>query len=93
MSLVTEQWELLGRTTDKDGQPVAYVGRKKFSSAERLTVFKLVQRPNGHWYNYGQWLSIGRFRPTDDWRSAQTRPLKLSDSRIDSVLRCYAEQG
>lgn len=90
MSLVPERWQLLGRASDDEGRPVAYVGREKLDDRGRLTVWKLIQR-KGHWFNCGQWISLGRFRITDDYSSARTRPLRLSDSRIDTLLRSYAD--
>lgn len=90
MSLVPETFEYLGTTT-QDGHPVVYAGREKFVAGRRvLTVWKLIQR-RGNWYNCGQFVSKGHFQITDDPRSPITRPLKLSDSRIDRTLRAICE--
>jgi hypothetical protein len=90
MSLVPEQWEVLGTRTE-NGLRVAYIGRKKTDTEDRITVFKLVRRPKG-WYNFGQWISVGRFR-LHHGSDPVTRPLKLSDSRTDRTLRTLAEQA
>lgn len=86
-----EEFALISAGVEPDlNLPVAYVGRQV---DERLTVYKLIQRANGYWYNYGQWLSTGRFRLTDDARSDRTRPLRLSDSRLDRMLRSVADDS
>lgn len=86
MSLVPERWGLLYRGRDPDtGYPMVLVAREKVDCAARLTVWKLVKRPNG-WHNVGQWISQGR------WRGyPEKNGVKLTDSRIDTALRTYAE--
>lgn len=95
MSLVPERWEFLGHSVDDEtGFPVAFVAREKVDPNRRLTVWKLMKRPNG-WYNMGQWLSTGTFRAHKFGGKVpkHCRPLKLSDSRIDNMLRSFAEHG
>src|SRR4051812_20898432 len=89
-----EEWELMHAGTDPDLRlPVAYVARRTHDVEDRLIVFKLIKRLNGFWYNYGQFLSLGRFRVTDDPRSDRTRALRLTDSRTDRLLRSMADDG
>jgi hypothetical protein len=95
MSLVPERWEFLGWSVDDEtGYRIAYVAREKTDFERRLTVWKLMKRPNG-WYNMGQWLSTNTFRSHAFGGKVpkHCRPLKLSDSRIDFLLRSFAEHG
>lgn len=87
-SSVQERWGVVGRGTDPDtGFPMCLVAREKWDTETRRTVFKLVKRSNG-WHNTGQYISKNRFR-----KSPEKNGAKLSTSRLDSVLRDYAEQG
>ena len=86
MSLVPETWHLLTQATDPDtGLPMALVARQKHSVTDRLTVWKLAKR-SGAWYNAAQWVSKGY------WRTyPEKNGVKLTDSRIDRMLKQYAE--
>lgn len=88
MSLVPERWEAIGKGTDPEsGLPMVFVAREKTDFERRLTVWKLVKRPNA-WYSVGQWISQGRWR-----RFPETNGVRLSDSRIDQILRSYANEA
>lgn len=88
MSLVTERWDRVGEGIDADeGLPFVLVARIKNDGQERVTIWKLIERPNG-WYNLGQYISANLFR-----RYPEKKGVKLSDSRIDTILREYAMQG
>lgn len=88
MTLVTERWEKVGEGIDADeALPYVLVARIKNDGEQRVTIWKLIQRPNG-WYNLGQYVSKGVFR-----RYPERRGVKLTDSRIDCILRDYATQG
>lgn len=83
--MVPERWELVGKGRDiETGLPMVLVAREKEDPRLRMTVWKLLKRPNG-WYSVGQWISKGR------WRSfPETNGVKLSDSRIDQILLEFA---
>jgi hypothetical protein len=87
MSLVPERWGLVGTGYDEDGLPMVLVAREKTDYTDRWTIWRLVQRPNG-WYNTGQYISSNLFR-----RTPEPKGVKLSDSRIDNILRDFATQG
>lgn len=64
------------------------VAREKIDFEQRVTIWVLVQHPNG-WYNAGQLLSTGRFQ-TDPHRR---KGVKLSDSMLDNTLLDFATQA
>lgn len=84
--MIPERWELVGKGRDQEtGLPMVLVAREKEDPTLRLTVWKLLKRPNGAWYSVGQWISKGC------WRSfPEKNGVKLSDSRIDQILLGYA---
>lgn len=63
------------------------VAREFAGPAPRMTIWTLVQRPNGAWYSVGQWISRGEYREFEDG------PQKLTDSFTDQRLLCYATNG
>lgn len=83
--MVPEKWALVGKGK-RDGLPMVRVAREKIDPVSRLTIWTLIQRPNGVWYSVGQWISIGRYREFDT-------PQKLTDSQIDQRLLDYATNG
>jgi hypothetical protein len=90
MSLVTDQFEVVDKGIDPDyGLPMVIVARSKFDFEERLTIWKLVQHPNG-WYNAGFFTSTKDCFIKDTHRR---KGLKLSTSRLDNILRDFATTG
>lgn len=83
--MVPEQWALIGKGTHK-GLPMRKVMRESTYPRSRVTIWTLVQRPNGFWYSMGQWISKGVYREFD-------RPQKLTDSITDQRLLHYATNG
>lgn len=84
MSLVPEEWNRISRTTE-NGRPACVVARQKTDVTQRLTAWKLVKHGDV-WYSEGQWISEGRYR-----RFPEKRGVRLSDSKLDKILRDYAE--
>lgn len=82
-----EKWDLMNRGIDPEtGFPICHVRRQNLGAEKRATVWKLVQYPNG-WRNVGQFLpGFPGFRPC-----LERKGVKLSNSRLDLILRSYAE--
>lgn len=83
--MVPERWALIGKGK-KDGMPMRRVAREFGTTPARLTIWTLVQRPNGAWYSVGQWISRGVYREFED-------PQKLTDSFTDQRLLHHATNG
>lgn len=85
--MLPQNFQLMAKGTDPTTQaPLAYVACERIDHVRRICVYKLTKRA-GSWFNIGQFVSKGYFRPTPEPAGR-----KLSDSQLDQTLIEYAER-
>lgn len=82
--MVPETWNFLSRGIE-DGREICYIARVKHDVIDRRTVWKLMRYTDG-WRSVAQTISTGVYR-----EFPEARGVKLTDSRIDQILKAYAE--
>jgi hypothetical protein len=98
-SLVPEQWLLVGRGLDRQtGEPFVLVARNKDGIPTTWRVqrcmnsnFKVDWRVTAIQYSNGAYTVYGKRRALPDGRFLVKGATNLSDSKIDIILRDYAE--